>query len=98
VSSSTTQVPLSSQTVNKLAIVALALGGLAFVGIWVFGLGVLATFAVGAGHVSLNQIKLKHQKGRALALAGLAMGYGIATWALLSVLRYIPTSVQQWIN
>jgi len=98
VSSSTTQVPLSSQTVNKLAIVALALGGLAFVGIWVFGLGVLATFAVGAGHVSLNQIKLKHQKGRGLALAALAIGYGIATWAFLSVLMYIPTSVQQWIN
>ncbi len=97
-STSSTAVRPSTRPLNNLATVAVVLAGLAFAGIWIFGLGVLATFAVGAGHISLNQIKLKHQKGRGLALTALVIGYGIAAWAFLSVLMYIPTSVQQWIN
>ena len=92
---SSTKAPVTTGRINVLAIVAVALAGIAFAGIWFFGLGILATFAVGAGHVSLNQIKRNNEKGRTLAIAALVLGYGLATWALLNVLTYIPVALQQ---
>ncbi|BCW18248.1 hypothetical protein NtRootA9_09560 [Arthrobacter sp. NtRootA9] len=81
--------------INKLAIAALVLSVIAASGIWFFGVAVLAVFGVGAGHVSLNQIKLRNEKGRTLAIVALVLGYGLATWALLNTLSYIPAALQQ---
>ncbi|MFF2344935.1 DUF4190 domain-containing protein [Pseudarthrobacter sp. NPDC058119] len=80
---------------NKLAIAAIVLAVIAAAGLWVLGVAVLAVFAVGAGHVALNQIQLTPQRGRGLAIAALVVGYGIATVALISTLWFIPTVVQQ---
>ena len=92
---SSTKAPSTTGRINMLTIVAVVLAGIAFAGIWFFGLGILATFAVGAGHVSLNQIKRKNERGRSMAIAALVLGYGLATWALLNVLTYIPVALQQ---
>ncbi|MDJ0313697.1 DUF4190 domain-containing protein [Arthrobacter sp. H35-D1] len=94
---STPTVPTRAETgqLNKLAVAAIVLAVLAAAGIWLLGIPGLAVFAVGAGHVSLNQIKLKGQRGRWLAMAALALGYAIAIMALISTLRYIPALLQQ---
>ena len=81
---------------NRLAIGSLALAALAAIGTGVAGMAVLAVFAVGAGHVSLNQIKTRGERGRGLALAALAIGYGIAALALVSTVYFATVySVQQ---
>ncbi|WP_038465653.1 hypothetical protein [Arthrobacter sp. PAMC 25486] len=73
---------------NKLAVVAIIMAVVAAAGISFLGIGGLAVFAVGAGHVSRNQIRLRGDRGRWLATAALAIGYAIATLALYSSLRY----------
>lgn len=80
--------------INKLAVVAIVLAAVAFSGLWLLGVAVLAVFAVGAGHVSLNQIKLNGDRGRWLAIAALFIGYAIATVALISTLAFIPALFQ----
>jgi hypothetical protein len=79
---------------NKLAVAAIILAIIAFLGLWLLGIGVLAVFAVGAGHVSLNQVKLNADWGRWLAIGALFIGYAIATVALISTLVYIPALFQ----
>ena len=81
---------------NKLAIAAIVFAVIAASGFWVFGVAVLAVFAVGAGHVALNQIQLRDERGKGLAIAALAIGYGIATLALISTLGFIPSAVEQF--
>ncbi|GAA3274668.1 DUF4190 domain-containing protein [Paenarthrobacter aurescens] len=95
---SSTKAPPTTGRINLLAMAAIALGALAFAGIWFFGLGILATFAVGAGHVSLNQIRRRNERGRTVAILALILGYGLATWALLNVLTYIPVALEQMAN
>lgn len=80
---------------NKLAVAAIILAVIAASGFLVFGAAVLAVFAVGAGHVALNQIRLKGEQGKGLAIAALAVGYGIATLSLISTLAFVPSAVQQ---
>lgn len=75
---------------NKLAVAAVILALIAFSGLWLLGIGVLAVFAVGAGHVSLQQIRRTGERGRCLAIGALCIGYGMATWAFFSALMYIP--------
>ncbi|WP_152642589.1 DUF4190 domain-containing protein [Pseudarthrobacter chlorophenolicus] len=81
---------------NKLSVAAIVLAVVAASGLWIFGVAVLAVFAVGAGHVALNQVRLRGQRGKLLAIAALTIGYGIATVALISILGFIPGSVQQF--
>jgi hypothetical protein len=81
---------------NKLALAAIVFAVIAASGFWVFGVAVLAVFAVGAGHVALNQIQLRGERGKGLAIAALAVAYGIATLALISTLGFIPSAVQQF--
>lgn len=69
-----------------MAVAAFALAVLTVAGTLIFGLGILAVFAVGAGHISLNEIKAKQESGRVLALVALGVGYGLAIWALISTL------------
>jgi hypothetical protein len=73
---------------NKLSVVAVILAAVAAAGMTTFGIGVLAVFAVGAGHVSLNQIKLCGCRGRGLAVMALAVGYGLGTLALINAFAY----------
>lgn len=93
---STPTVPTSAETgqLNRLAVAAVVFAVLAAAAIWLLGISGLTVFAVGAGHVSLNHIKLKDQRGRWLAIAALALGYGIAILALISTLTYIPVLLQ----
>jgi hypothetical protein len=94
---STPMVPARTSTgrLNKLAVVAIIFAVIAASGFWVFGVAVLAVFAVGAGHVALNQILLRDDRGRGLAIAALVVGYGIATLALINTLGFISSAVQQ---
>jgi hypothetical protein len=85
----------STGRLNKLAVAAIIFAVIAASGFWVFGVAVLAVFAVGAGHVALNQIPLRGERGRGLAIAALVIGYGIATLALINTLGFIPSAVQQ---
>lgn len=57
------------------------------------GLTVLAVFAVGAGHVALNQINLNGGQGRQLARASLAIGYAIAIFGLLFSVMVVFSAV-----
>jgi hypothetical protein len=95
---STPSVPARTKTgrLNKLAVAALVLAAIAASGLWAFGVAVLAVFAVGAGHVSLNQIKLRGERGRGLAMAALAIGYAIGILALFTTLSFIPGAVRQF--
>lgn len=80
---------------NKLAVASIVLAAIAASGLWLFGVAVLAVFAVSAGHVSLNQIQLRGERGRGLALAALGVGYSTAILALFTSLSYFPAVVQQ---
>lgn len=79
---------------NRLSAAAVVLAVVSVSGLWFLGVSSLAVFAVGAGHVSLNQIKMQGGRGRGLAMAALAIGYAIATVALISSLAAIPTMIQ----
>jgi hypothetical protein len=46
---------------------------------------VIAVFAVGAGHVSLQQIMARHERGAILAYVALGVSYVIATLALFAI-------------
>ncbi|QDG89576.1 DUF4190 domain-containing protein [Pseudarthrobacter sp. NIBRBAC000502770] len=85
----------ATHRLNKLAVASIVFAVVAASGFWVFGVAVLAVFAVGAGHVALNQIQLKDERGKGLAIAALAVGYCIATLALISILGFIPSVVHQ---
>jgi hypothetical protein len=84
----------STGRLNKLAFAAIIFAAIAASGFWVFGVAVLAVFAVGAGHVALNQIPLRGERGRGLAITALVVGYGIATLALINTLG--STASQQF--
>ncbi|MDQ0819864.1 putative membrane protein [Arthrobacter sp. V4I6] len=80
---------------NRLAIASLVLAGVAMLGNVLVGAGVLAVFAVGAGHVSLAQIQRRGERGRGLAISALAIGYAIALLALFSTLYFAATFAMQ---
>lgn len=80
---------------NKFAVAAVVFAVIAFSGLWFLGIGVLAVFAVGAGHVSLEQVRRTGERGRWLAIGALCIGYALATWSLFSALTYIPALFQQ---
>jgi hypothetical protein len=68
---------------NRMAIVSLVCAVVAVAGFFFGGFTSLAVFAVGAGHVALNQINSGGGQGRQLARASLSVGYAIAIFALL---------------
>lgn len=79
---------------NKLAVVSAIAAVIALAGIVFLGFSTLAVFAVGAGHVSLAQIRRTGEKGRWLVVSSLVISYALATWALISSLMYIPALLQ----
>ncbi|BCW52116.1 hypothetical protein StoSoilB13_44580 (plasmid) [Arthrobacter sp. StoSoilB13] len=84
----TGQTEASVQPINRQAIVAAAMAVLALVGLFFAGMAVIAVFVVGAGHVALNQIQQRGERGRPFAIAALVVGYGIAALALVSALIF----------
>lgn len=73
---------------NKLAIASLILAALAIAGLVFGGSAGLAAFAVGAGHVALNQIKSREESGALLAHTALVISYAIALYALGSAIYF----------
>jgi hypothetical protein len=69
--------------VNTLSIVSIVLAAVAVAGSVFGGTFVLAVFAVGAGHVALQQIKVRGERGAILAYIGIGISYLIATFALV---------------
>ncbi|GAA4378476.1 DUF4190 domain-containing protein [Paeniglutamicibacter cryotolerans] len=87
--------PPKTARLNRLAVAALALALVAVSGLWMLGMPVLAVFAVGAGHVSLNQIAVAGERGRWLALCALGLGYGIGAFAVVASLASLPAVFHQ---
>lgn len=73
--------------INVLAVVALVLAVLGVGQSFGFGAISLTIFAVGAGHVALQQIRERGERGVWLARAALVLCYLVAAWALLTQLR-----------
>lgn len=72
---------------NRMAIVSVVCAVLAVAGTIFGGFTVLAVFAVGAGHVALNQIDRNGGQGRGLAGAGLAAGYFLGVFGILTAVQ-----------
>lgn len=72
--------------VNRLAVVSIICAAIALAGTLRVGVVVIAVFAVGAGHVSLQQINARHERGVILAYVALGVSYLIATVALFQAL------------
>ncbi|WP_247042223.1 DUF4190 domain-containing protein [Arthrobacter rhizosphaerae] len=81
--------------INRLAVGSLLLAAVAAGGMLLSSVGVIAVFAVGAGHVAINQINLRDERGKGLALAALVIGYAIATFALVSMIYFAVVLAQQ---
>jgi hypothetical protein len=86
----------STSRINLLAVVSVVAALLAVAGMLGLGTTVLAVFAVGAGHVALHQIQERGDRGRAVALVGLVVGYCVGIWGLMLSLSYIPAVVSQF--
>lgn len=69
---------------NRMAIISVVCAVMAVAGTIFGGFTVLAVFAVGAGHVALNQIDHDGGQGRGLAGAGLAAGYFLGVFGVLT--------------
>jgi len=82
--SGTSAPSVSQPRVNTLSIVSIVLAAVAVAGC-VFGAFVLAVFPVGAGHVALQQIKVRGERGAMLAYIGIGISYLIATLALVDI-------------
>lgn len=74
--------------VNRLAVVSIICAAIALVGTFSVGVVVIAVFAVGAGHVSLQQITARHERGAILAYVALGVSYVIATLALFQAIYF----------
>ena len=85
----TTQVTSEALTkVNRLAVVSIVCAAIALAGTLRVGVVVIAVFAVGSGHVSLQQINVRHERGAILAYIALGVSYLIATVALFEALYF----------
>ena len=74
---------ISQPRVNTLSVVSIVLAAVAVAGSVFGGTFVLAVFAVGAGHVALQQIKVRGERGAILAYIGIGISYLIASFALV---------------
>ncbi len=73
---------------NRLSIAALVLAAAAVVGMVLVGALAIAIFTVGAGHLALQQISKRGERGRTLAVVGLLIGYGIGLYAILNSIYF----------
>ncbi|MGX1749478.1 hypothetical protein [Glutamicibacter protophormiae] len=79
-----------SPRVNRLSIIALCLAIAEIAALIFLGGTGLAVFAVGAGHVALNQIKARKEQRAKAAILALALGYAVAIFGVFSTLRALP--------
>ena len=80
--------PVALAKVNRLAVVSIVCAAVALVGTILASVMVIAVFAVGAGHVSLQQIKARQERGAVLAYIALGVSYLIATMALVETIYF----------
>ncbi len=73
---------------NKMSVVSAAMTVVAIACLVFFGIGTVLVFAVGAGHVALQQITSRGEGGRTLALVALAVSYAFAAYALATSIFY----------
>jgi len=81
--------------VNALSIVSIVLVAVTVAGSVFGGVTVLAIVEVGAGHVALQQIKMRGECGAILAYIAPGISYLIATYALASSVYFAIVSIQQ---
>ncbi len=89
--SGTSAPSVSQPRVNTLSIVSLVLVAVAVYGFFGLREPVLAVFAVGAGHVALQQIKVRSERGAILAYIGLGISYLIATYDVVKFVYFFFT-------
>jgi hypothetical protein len=80
---------------NRLSIAALLLAAVALGGMVLGGFAVIAVFAVGAGHMALQQIATRGERGNVLAIISLVIGYGIGLYALINAIYFGIVFAQQ---
>jgi uncharacterized membrane protein (DUF485 family) len=71
------------EQVNGFSVVAIALALFALVATVYFGLAIIAVFAVGAGHLALQQIKARKQRGVELAYTALGISYVLTLYIVV---------------
>jgi hypothetical protein len=72
--------------INRLALVSITCAAIGVVGLVLVGMTALEVFAVGSGHVALQQIKARHERGATLAYIALGVSYLTATLALFGAI------------
>ena len=80
---------------NRFAIAAGALAIITFAGMIFFSIAGFAVFAVGAGHVAIDQIKTKGGQGGELAIAALTVGYAVGIWSVFAVIQFLLGAAAQ---
>jgi len=70
--------------VNKWAVASAILAAACLAALIFTGIAVFAVFTVGAGHIALGQLRERGGRGRALARAGLSVGYAIGSLSLVA--------------
>jgi hypothetical protein len=84
----TSQTKSVTLPINRLAIVSITCAAIGVVGFFLVGMTALEVFAVGSGHVSLQQIKGRHERGANLARVALAVSYLVATIAVFDAIYF----------
>lgn len=74
---------VGTRRLNRLALASVGCTVIALAGVVGLGVVAVAVFAVGAGHVALQQIAVRGERGAALAYASLVVCYLLGTWAVL---------------
>jgi len=82
---------------NRFAVAASVLAIITFAGMIFFSIAGFAVFAVGAGHVAIDQIKTKGGRGRELAIAALIVGYAVGIWSIFVVIEFLIRAAAQQI-
>jgi len=80
--------PVALAKVNRLALVSISCAAVALAGTFFASAVVLVVFAVGAGHMSLQQIKTRHERGAVLTYIALGVSYLIAIIALVETIYF----------
>jgi hypothetical protein len=80
---------------NRFAIAAGVLAIVAFAGMIFFSIAGFAVFAVGAGHVAIDQIKTKGGRGKELGVAALIVGYAVGIWSIFAVIQFLLSAAAQ---
>ena len=72
--------------VNPLALVSITCAAVGVAALVLGSVTILAVFAVGSGHVSLQQIKARHERGATLAYIALGVSYLITIIELFGII------------